>query len=176
MSDITKIVIATISGFIAAFFAEPAKLYFQNRQKIAIFRLALYAEIYNNYRLLSTFLKIYKANSPDEIKIFFEGTTRDSLRTDCYVQLSSHYPDIYYQLEEFIIINILYSYLTSAMDPSVYSANNVAKFHRTISSFVILVEEHVTRNELDQKIMKRASGKEDIKMIVENFQKRHQGR
>jgi hypothetical protein len=73
MDDVTKIIIATISGFIVAFFAEPVKLYFQNKQRRDVFRFALYAEIYNNYRLLSTFIKVYKENDPDEIKDFLRA-------------------------------------------------------------------------------------------------------
>jgi hypothetical protein len=175
MNDVTKIIIATLSGFIAAFFAEPIKLYFQNKQKMDIFRLALYAEIYNNYRLLSTFVKVNKENAPDEIKMFFESMTKDSLRMDCYARLSSQHPDTYYQLKEFIIINDLYSYLTFALNPEIYSSNNVVKFHRAIVTFILLVEEYTARNELDNNVMHKASGG-NTQLITGNFEKRHKSK
>ena len=46
--------IATISGFIIAFFAEPLKTYFQNRAKLKNLRIALYKEILYNYSSLKT--------------------------------------------------------------------------------------------------------------------------
>lgn len=172
MDDGTKVIIATISGFAAAFFAEPVKLYFQNKQKTDIFRFALYAEIYNNYRLLSTFVRIHKDNEPNQVKTFFDGTIKDSLRIDCYTRLSSQHPDTYYQFKEFIIINMLYSYLTSALDPAIYTTNNVAKFRRSLVSFVLLVEEHIARNELDQRIIKKVCGDAETKAITDAFNKR----
>jgi len=173
MDDVIKIIIATISGFVVAFFAEPIKLYFQNKHQKRIFELALYGEIAHNYRLLSAFLKVYREDNPNQVKGFFEGAGKDSVRTDCYSRLSSQSPEIYYQLKESTIINTLYAYLVTAIDPETHSKNDVAKFHLSVESFVLIVEEHVARNELNQRIMKRVSRKEDVKYIVESFNKRY---
>ena len=48
MDETTKVIIATLSGFIIAFFAEPVKSYFQNRGQLHNLRVALYKEMVNN--------------------------------------------------------------------------------------------------------------------------------
>lgn len=175
MDEVIKIIIATISGFIVAFFAEPIKLYFQNEHKKKVFQLALYGEISHNYRLLSAFLKVYiNEDDPNQVKGFFEGTSKDSVRIDCYSRLSSQFPETYYQLKEATIINTLYAYLVSVTNPAIYSQNDVTKFHQSVEAFVLLVEEHVARDELKQSIMKKVSGKGNVKYIIGNFKKLYQ--
>jgi hypothetical protein len=41
MDDTLKIIIGTLSGFVIAFFAEPIKIFFQNRARINNIRLAV---------------------------------------------------------------------------------------------------------------------------------------
>jgi hypothetical protein len=176
MDDVIKTIIATISGFVVAFFADPIKLCFQNEHQKRIFQLALYGEIAHNYRLLSALLKVYREDNPNQVKGFFEGSGKDSMRTDCYSRLSSQSPEIYYQLKESTIINTLYAYLLTATDPEIYSKNDFAKFHLSVESFVLLVEEHVARNELNQRIMKKVSRKGDVKYIIESFGKRYKSK
>lgn len=52
MDETTKVIIATLSGFIIAFFAEPVKSYFANRAKLNNLRIALYKELLYNYSTL----------------------------------------------------------------------------------------------------------------------------
>lgn len=176
MDETTKVIIGTISGFIVAFLVEPVKLYFQNNSRKKYFQIALYSEIYNNYRFLSSFLRVYHENNPHQLKGFFDGTIKHSVRMDCYTHFMSHYPDVFYQLKESTFINTLYAYLTSAANPVLYTENNIAAFHLAIESFVRLVEEHVARDELKKDLMEKVSGKAEVKQIVEEFNKQYQGK
>jgi hypothetical protein len=59
MDETIKVLIGTVSGFVIAFFAEPVKVFFQNRTGKQILRVALYKEILSNYWFLSTYLEAY---------------------------------------------------------------------------------------------------------------------
>jgi len=171
MDETTKVIVGTISGFIVAFLVEPVKLFFQNKSRKKYFQLALYSEIYNNYRFLSSFLIVYHENNPHQLKAFFDGAIKNSIRLDCYSQFVSKFPDVYYQLKESSIINMLYAYLTSAANPVLYAEKDISAFHLAIESFVRLVEEHVARNELENDVLEKVVGKEEVKRIISEFKK-----
>jgi hypothetical protein len=57
MDVTTKVIIATLSGFIIAFFAEPAKKNFLERTKLHNLKIALYKELIFN---MTAFLFIQK--------------------------------------------------------------------------------------------------------------------
>lgn len=60
MDETLKIIIGTLSGFIIAFFAEPIKIYFQNKAKINYIRLAVYKEISHNYVVIYNNSQMYE--------------------------------------------------------------------------------------------------------------------
>ena len=171
MDETTRVIIAAVSGFIVAFFAEPLKLNFQNNSRKKYLRIALYSEIHNNYRFLSAHLKIYHENNPQQIKAFFDGTMRLAVRTDCYKHFTSHYPDLLYQLKEASIINLLYAYLISAINPMLSSENKIHDFRSAIESFVALVEEYVYTNQLRRDVMEKVSSKAELMQLIEKYKK-----
>jgi len=52
MDETTKVIIATLSGFIIAFLAEPVKDIIQHRTKLLNLKVALYKELWGNYATL----------------------------------------------------------------------------------------------------------------------------
>jgi hypothetical protein len=119
-------------------------------------------------------VKAYREENPHQLKAFFDGAIKNSVRMDCYTYFVSHFPEVYYQLRESTYINMLYAYLTSAVNPILYTENRIDEFHLAIESFVLLVEEHVARNELKKDVMEKVSSKKDVDYIVEQFNKLYQ--
>ena len=104
-------IIATLSGFIIAFLAEPVKTYFQNRAKLRNLRIALYKELINNYFALTHY------TAQDDFGFFTaEYTARHSLRTECYKQALQNDLSSFYELVEANAINVLYAHISMIMN------------------------------------------------------------
>jgi hypothetical protein len=129
MSDTAIAIIGVVAGFITAFFAEPVKIYFQNKARLNTLRLSLYRELWHNYALLNTLLDyLYRFGFefPDDAEssearertlkvddmiktkanhyvLDWEGT-----RTDCYEQAVKNDLYLLYQLSEVSAIRRLY--------------------------------------------------------------------
>jgi hypothetical protein len=106
MDETLKILVATLSGFVIAFFAEPMKIYFQNRNKIQNLRIALYKEIYHNYMGLKTHAEIVtkQIDQLENMMVF----ANYFYRTECYKQAITQELTSFYQLKEATMINALY--------------------------------------------------------------------
>lgn len=108
MSETIQIIIATLSGFIIAFFAEPVKTYFQNRAKLYNLRIALYKEIIFNYGCLLPL-------NEDSFKSDRDNIINHTLRTECYRHAIQNELTLFYQLSEAATINILYGMVLDGM-------------------------------------------------------------
>jgi len=105
MDETTKVIIATLSGFIISFFAEPVKNYFQHRTKLHNLRTALYKELVSNYLLLESFsIENADANS---LVIF----TEMAIRIESYQYTLEHNAIEFYGLSEATAMNTLYGSL-----------------------------------------------------------------
>jgi hypothetical protein len=102
MDETIKIIIATLSGFVIAFFAEPVKIYFQNSAKLEDLRIALYKEMEMNFFILDKVSKVEYSLSKwrSEFSEF-------SLRIECYKHAVENEVSLFYQLNEANTINIL---------------------------------------------------------------------
>jgi hypothetical protein len=102
MDETTKVIIATLSGFIIAFFAEPVKNYFANKAKLHNLRVALYKELSINYSILDTL-------APDDYSTFEWGGNYPAyaLRAECYKHALENEISTFYQMKEANLINIL---------------------------------------------------------------------
>lgn len=99
MTETTQIIIATLSGFIIAFFAEPVKNYFANRSKLRNLKIALYKELCNNYSTLNSNTRLDLVPT----MLFYQS----ALRTECYEHALEHEISLFYQLDEASMINSL---------------------------------------------------------------------
>lgn len=99
MDETTKVIIATISGFIIAFLAEPVKDIIQHRTKLLNLKVALYKELWSNYATLDV-----ASRHEVPLTMFFY---QPSLRTECYKHALEHEISLFYQLEEATMMNSL---------------------------------------------------------------------
>lgn len=102
MDETTKVIIATLSGFIIAFFAEPVKNYFENRAKLNNLRIALYKELLNNYKNVAMVIRGKDIAFKSRVKVL-----RNALRTECYKHALENEVSLFYRLEEANDINML---------------------------------------------------------------------
>jgi phage FluMu protein gp41 len=106
MDETTKVIIATLSGFIIAFFAEPVKNYFQNKANLHNLRIALYKEMLNNYFVLEV------VTEHDVVSNDMRRFLANLIRTECYKHCIQNEITLFYQLEEANRINVLYNALS----------------------------------------------------------------
>jgi hypothetical protein len=148
--------IATISGFIIAFLAEPVKTYFQNRAKLKNLRIALYKEILYNYSSLKT-LDLTLSSAP-----FINYMGEFALRTECYKNAIQNEVSLFYQLEETNAINTLHNGYLNLMKDMRRGYGEQATDELIIEKFVELsnsyrerVAVEFYRGNLDKKVLKR---------------------
>ncbi len=116
MDETTKVLIGTLSGFLIAFLVEPAKPYFQNREKLKNLRLALYKELIHNFRYFEPFLQAGIEKDLDRQFRYFKTLGLYVIRDECYKQAISSQLDLFYQLAEANELNDVYSRLSIARD------------------------------------------------------------
>src|SRR3989304_907108 len=102
MDETTKVLIGTLSGFLIAFFAEPVKIYFQNKTKLKNLKLALYKELLDNYWTLRDMKGV---NEKELVKFMHEF----GIRMECYKNAIQNEVSLFYQLKESHSFNVLYS-------------------------------------------------------------------
>ena len=114
--------IATISGFIIAFFAEPVKIHYQHKAKLHNLRVALYKELLNNYYALTHF-------TVESLSDLFspEYVAQHELRTECYKQTLQNDISLLYQLVEANAINVLYSQIDKIMSLTSHLTSTLGK-------------------------------------------------
>ncbi|SRR6266542_3392855 len=112
MDETTKVIIATLSGFIIAFFAEPVKNYFQNKSRLKNLKWGLYKELCDNYSWFRTIT--IQSNLPEYQKLPKEtfmanaATIDQALRTEFYYQTLKNELSLFYQLPETSYIHLLH--------------------------------------------------------------------
>ncbi len=172
MDETTKVIIATLSGFIIAFFAEPVKNYFTVRAKLHNLRIALYKEMIHNYITINT-LNAHRNDEQPEITLYL---TR-GFRIECFKNALQNELSLFYQLNE-----------TSAIIVVQGIAEGIINFSNDVKS---LISEPFSNRELflgiqtlskefqdtfafsfytgmfDLKILKRLSGKEAYQQVLE---------
>jgi hypothetical protein len=107
MDETAKVLVATISGFIIAFFAEPVKNYYQNLRDVERLRLAIYRELVSNYLLFDS---VREASNED--LSFNTERMKHAIRTECYKDALANRVLLYYQFRNTLIINMLYALLS----------------------------------------------------------------
>jgi hypothetical protein len=144
MDETAKIIIATLSGFVIAFLAEPVKLYFQNKQKIRQMRTILYREIASNYKRLHIIVSAYddldRYNDDYEYsKLILKRLGEDlaGFHFDCY-QLARKDLTVFYQMEEAITIDSLYTGFQSIRDNEENRSKEYIKYQIWSADLIIL--------------------------------------
>ncbi len=159
MDETTKVIIATLSGFIIAFFAEPVKNYFQNRAKLHNLRVALYKEMIHNYSSLDD-ASIDNANS--SIKDFL---ARRVIRIECYKHAIENEVSLFYQLDESNKINWLQgSLMGGIIDVSNYLPE--VGFRDLSEIFKDIIAESFYVGNLDAKLLRGLASKKLYREIM----------
>jgi hypothetical protein len=97
--------LSAILGFIAAFAAEPIKVYFENRSKKDQLRKALYGECASNYVRIKAALESFEKGSVSGKAV--GAWVKWGTGLECYKYAKSE-PVLYYQLKEAPTFNSLY--------------------------------------------------------------------
>lgn len=101
MDETIKVLIGTISGFSFALFAEPIKIYFQNKTKKKILLVALYKELFVNMMVLTTYLRGEDKLSRDHARLSF--------RYEAYDYATNEEILMFFQIKEAHTFHIIYS-------------------------------------------------------------------
>src|SRR5690349_17561522 len=112
MDETTKVIIATLSGFIIAFFAEPVKNYFTNKSQLHNLRIALYTELISNYFALIH----YAMDSTDTDAYTLYNVAKYELRTERYKYALQNELALFYQLREANVLSVAYVRLNQIMN------------------------------------------------------------
>jgi hypothetical protein len=166
MDETTKVIIATISGFVIAFFAEPVKTWFQDRAKVNELRLALYNEILMNYEFLDNILN--KIPSKDEISNLPTFTVNYFVQIDCYKYAISQEIKTFYRLRESAYVSGVYKDLVALIDISEKNQNGVigSTMQSLVGGYIDVVEGGIRSGNLDKEIASKFLGKKELKEIL----------
>jgi hypothetical protein len=189
MDETIQILIATLSGFIIAFMADPVKesiLGFFKRRKI---RLALYKEMMNNYYKLAIFEKNNGDSSSKE-----EDNDIDAFAALIYVE-KEYYDYVkkneiteFYLLKEASTITSIYRLIGELVDeepkfgnflfPKVKEKDNTttdpSKFKLRkllMREYPIQFREFIESNKLDKKYMYKIFGKDKVNKILDSTER-----
>lgn len=156
MDETIKILIGTISGFIIAFFAEPVKVYFQNRQKRHDMRGALYYEIYNNWVIVTAMMKTFEEVGNETVKM----GVGYGIRMEAFEYYISHETALFYQNKEADRINLLNAYLKTIKDWSQLSGKESRMYEPKVifDLFISEVKEYLQSGALDKQFMEKITG------------------
>lgn len=168
MDETTKILIGTVSGFIIAFFAEPVKLYFQNKFNLNKMQGALYYEIFHNYMSLLIFLENYSKISDQEAMSLFKSGAKHSIRTECYKHFISNEVKLFYQLKEAAEINLMYSFIYTMKDYIDNDKDSQDDIRTLVKHYTDFVKNSIKEGALNNKIMDKAAGKNTSQKIKKN--------
>jgi hypothetical protein len=167
MDETTKVIIATISGFVIAFFAEPVKNYFENKAKLRNLKIALYKEILYNYGSLKS-LELSTNSMP-----FIRYMGEFALRTECYKNAIQNEVSLFYQLEETNAINTLHNGYLNLMKDMRRGYGEQATDELIIEKFVELsnsyrerVAVEFYRGNLDKEVLKGLGTKNHYQNLI----------
>ncbi len=166
MDDTVKVLIATFSGFIVAFLAEPVKIYFQNKSRKENIQSAIYGEMFHNYVILKSF--IADTNTGDDIEKFMKFF-KYSVRTECYKFALSQETALFYQLTESTPINGMYAFLLGVLDFSAEEKNK-KQFdpEQLASQYLEAFSSAVEIGIIKKKILRKAIGKKTFQIFFES--------
>ena len=121
MDETAKVIIATLSGFIIAFFAEPVKNYYEHNAKLEDLRIALYKEMYINFLFL-------RGLTPEGYSLSKWRTdfSEFTLRIECYKHALENEVALFYQLNEANTINMLQGNFISKIIESYSDLKNLS--------------------------------------------------
>jgi hypothetical protein len=167
-------VIGMLLAFIAAFFAEPVKRFFDNKSKIQQLRKALYKELLHNY----TKLRIFSEDTGYLNKEYIELINTNILSTECYKQIKQNDSVLFFQLPESIVIDAQYSCLSwlnpynaiekKSADKEKTYINTFLHFANTFLSGLI---ESFYLGELRKEVLKEITTPKQYQMIMEKGKK-----
>jgi hypothetical protein len=176
MGKTTKVIIATLSGFIIAFFAEPVKNFFQHRTKLKNLKTALYKEVIHNYTKISKL----RPDGPDpaDRKQFRQYLGHYGLRIECYRNALQNELSLFYELSEANVFNELQgSLLSMVMDVPVDGKSLAAQEPAKELTFSIfdsmtrVYQEYFAysfyKDALDKKIIEGSVTNEEYQQIIE---------
>jgi hypothetical protein len=175
MDEMLKVIVATLSGFIIAFSAEPIKIYFQDRSKKQNLRVALYKEIYHNYCLAKTYIEVYDEEVPIEKKRDIHlgnlvAFSRYLYRTECYKQAISQDLSYFYQLKEATMINALYIDLTVILEMPKTNDGRDMDVSDWLVDFLNIVNSEVEFGSFDKSLMAKIADKKIFAEMLKNGQ------
>ena len=156
MDATLQVIIATLSGFIVAFLADPVKSFFQNNARRSRLRNALYGEIASNYACLenSPSLTPSKEFAHQVTTALAEGFAT-GLRTECYRGALSQETLLFYELPEAPYINLIYSHVDSITKWAVLPHDKQIKqaISHVVDDYLWLVQAATASNTLDKNLM-----------------------
>lgn len=170
MDESLKVAIATISGFLIAFFAEPVKIYFQQKARKESIRRALYHELYFNYETFRKFADKQEGEFTKKELHKFVFNAKYSTHLEAYQYYLSHDLDLYYQLAEAMTLNWLYAIVNRLLD------NVRARFESKDDPVIVLNEiktylgaykDAIDTGKLNKQLLIKIIGKDKYKFIQE---------
>jgi len=175
MDESTKVIVATISGFLIALFAEPIKLFFQNRIKKQNIRRAIYSEIISNYLAFATLFgknlesKKDWIEDPGKFSNDFAHGIRHLIKVDCFTYAVTQEAPTYYQMKEATSFNYLYSTLQAvlewaAMNKTVQKSSHLRP-QGFIDEFVRTTKDNIRQGYFDRRLVKKIVGKRDLDIL-----------
>ena len=170
MDESLKVAIATISGFLIAFFAEPVKIYFQQWARKKGVQRALYHELYFNYDSLRRFVDNQRGEFTKKDLHKFVFNAKYATHLDAYQYYTSHDIDLFYQLVEATDFNWLYALLNRLLDnlgARFESKDDPIIVFNEIKNYLRSYKDAIDTGRLDKKLLVSIVGKETIKSIQE---------
>jgi hypothetical protein len=167
MDETLKIIIGTLSGFIIAFFAEPIKLFFQDRNRINNLRLSLYKELCHNYSVLEI-----ACSEVREYAVF--GTHLKYLLTNqCYTYAVSKDISSFYKLKEAMWIVIANKNLDGIITEQNAFIDSNLKFKEMAELYLDSFAIAVSSEDLKSGLVRSVIGKEAFIKILERGRKKN---
>lgn len=172
MDETAKVIIATLSGFIIAFFAEPVKNYFADRANLHHLRVALYTELINNYYALTHFT--LNGTNADSYTLFH--IAKYELRTECYKHTLQNEIPLFYRLIEANMLNIIYVRINQLMNlssdlPAIYGKRGMKSipsiFTQHGSTFKYMFTTSFYHRTFDARILRKLVTPKQYKEIME---------
>ncbi|PZO45793.1 MAG: hypothetical protein DCF17_00125 [Shackletoniella antarctica] len=149
--DIIEPVLATLLGFLAAFFAEPVKTTFLHKRKVQNLRKALYKEISS----LVDSIQIYMDASTNEAINMKNFSISSFLMSDFEAyQFAMSEPLLFYELPESQYINRIYKHIQLFKSIEENCANSKAKKELS-EKYIELIIMAFEEGKFDRRLLKK---------------------
>ena len=170
MDETLKVTIATISGFLIAFFAEPIKIYFQQRARKQAIRRALCHELYFNYESFRKFTDKQDGEFTKNELQKFVFNAKYATHVEAHKYYLTHDLDLYYQLGEVATINWLYALLNRLLDnlTSRYESKEIPTIVlNEIKNYIGAYRDAIDTGKLNKQLLINIIGNDNYKFIQE---------